>query len=54
MMVVLTDGSPSSGTTYVYDGTFTGGTTEGMGVSARFFTTRGYHAYSYPLPALLR
>ena len=35
VVAVLTDGSPSCGTTYNYDGTFTGGTVEGMGVTAQ-------------------
>ncbi|MDH3706078.1 MAG: DUF523 domain-containing protein [Acidimicrobiia bacterium] len=35
VMAVLTDGSPSCGTTYVYDGTFTGGTIPGFGVAAQ-------------------
>ncbi len=38
---VLTDGSPSCGTTYTYDGTFTGGTMPGMGVTAQLLHDRG-------------
>ncbi|NNF68859.1 MAG: DUF523 domain-containing protein [Acidimicrobiia bacterium] len=41
VMAVLTDGSPSCGTTYVYDGTFSGGTSEGMGVSAQLLHDHG-------------
>ena len=41
VMAVLTDGSPSCGTTYVYDGTFTGGTIEGMGVTAQLLQDQG-------------
>lgn len=35
VMAVLTDGSPSCGTTYVYDGSFTGATVAGTGVTAQ-------------------
>lgn len=38
---VLTDGSPSCGTTYVFDGTFGGGTTQGQGVAARLLEDHG-------------
>jgi len=37
----LTDGSPSCGTTYTYDGTFKGGTVPGMGVAAQLLHDRG-------------
>jgi uncharacterized protein YbbK (DUF523 family) len=43
---VLTDGSPSCGTTYVYDGSFGGGTTEGMGVTAQLLQDRGIAVFS--------
>jgi len=38
---VLTDGSPSCGSTYVYDGTFKGGTYPGMGVTAQLLSDNG-------------
>ena len=41
VMAVLTDGSPSCGTSYTYDGTFTGGTVEGMGVTAQLLHNHG-------------
>ena len=43
---VLTDGSPSCGTTYVYDGGFAGGTTLGMGVTAQLLTDRGVAVFA--------
>ena len=43
---VLTDGSPSCGTTYVYDGGFAGGTTPGMGVTAQLLTVRGIAVFA--------
>jgi uncharacterized protein YbbK (DUF523 family) len=43
---VLTDGSPSCGTTYVYDGGFAGGTTPGMGVTAQLLTDRGFAVFA--------
>lgn len=41
VMAVLTDGSPSFGTTYAYDGTFSGDTIEGMGVTAQLLHNHG-------------
>ena len=41
VMAVLTDGSPSCGTTYNYDGSFTGGTVAGMGVTAQHLADLG-------------
>lgn len=41
MAAVLTDGSPSCGTTYVYAGDFGGGTVPGMGVTAQLLADRG-------------
>ena len=38
---LLTDGSPSCGTTYQYDGSFDGGTIPGRGVVAELFVKRG-------------
>jgi uncharacterized protein YbbK (DUF523 family) len=46
VMAVLTDGSPSCGTTYQYDGTFTGGTVRGMGVTAQLLQDRGIRVFS--------
>jgi uncharacterized protein YbbK (DUF523 family) len=46
VVAVLTDGSPSCGTSYVYDGTFTGGTVAGMGVVARLLHERGIRVFS--------
>lgn len=43
---VLTDGSPSCGTTYVYDGSFTGGTIPGMGVTAQLLSDRGLAVFA--------
>ena len=45
VMAVLTDGSPSCGTTYTYDGTFTGGTVEGMGVTAQLLHDQGLRVF---------
>lgn len=45
VIAVLTDGSPSCGTTYVYDGTFTGGTAEGMGVTAQLLHDQGLRVF---------
>lgn len=43
---VLTDGSPSCGTTYVYDGGFSGGTTTGMGVTAQLLIDHGIAVFA--------
>ena len=45
VMAVLTDGSPSCGTTYIYDGTFTGGTVEGLGVTAQRLASEGLRVF---------
>lgn len=45
VMAVLTDGSPSCGTTYTYDGTFTGSTVEGMGVTAQLLQEEGLRVF---------
>ena len=45
VMAVLTDGSPSCGTTYNYDGTFTGGTVAGMGVTAQQLSDQGLRVF---------
>ena len=43
---VLTDGSPSCGSTYTYDGSFTGGTVPGMGVTAQLLADRGIAVFA--------
>ncbi len=45
VMAVLTDGSPSCGTTYTYDGTFAGGTVEGKGVTAQLLADQGLRVF---------
>lgn len=45
VMAVLTDGSPSCGATYIYDGTFTGGTVEDMGVTAQHLADEGLRVF---------
>ena len=45
VMAVLTDGSPSCGTTYTYDGSFTGGTVAGMGVTAQLLSDQGLRVF---------
>lgn len=45
VIAVLTDGSPSCGTTYAYDGTFTGGTVDGMGVTAQLLHDQGLRVF---------
>jgi uncharacterized protein YbbK (DUF523 family) len=45
VMAVLTDGSPSCGTTYVYDGGFGGSTTPGMGVAAQLLQDHGLRVF---------
>ena len=46
VMAVLTDGSPSCGTTYIYDGSFDGGTVAGMGVTAQLLEDQGLRVFS--------
>jgi uncharacterized protein YbbK (DUF523 family) len=46
VLAVLTDGSPSCGTTYVYDGTFTGGTLAGMGITAQLLSDQGLRVFA--------
>ena len=43
---ILTDGSPTCGTSYVYDGTFTGGTMPGRGVAAQLLLDNGIAVFS--------
>lgn len=40
-LAVLTDGSPSCGTSYIHDGTFEGGTRPGFGVTAALLERNG-------------
>ena len=42
---VLTDGSPSCGSTYQYDGSFTGGTRQGVGVVAQLLADSGIRVF---------
>jgi uncharacterized protein YbbK (DUF523 family) len=42
---VLTDGSPSCGSTYTYDGSFTGGTINGTGVVAQLLADNGIRVF---------
>jgi hypothetical protein len=46
VVAALTDGSPSCGSTYVYDGSFSGGTMEGMGVTAQLLVDNGIPVFS--------
>ena len=46
VMAVLTDGSPSCGTTYTYDGTFSGDTVAGRGVTAQLLVDRGLRVFA--------
>ena len=46
-LAVLTDGSPSCGTTFVYDGTFEGRTTAGSGVTVQLLRDRGIAVFSH-------
>ena len=43
---VLTDGSPSCGSTYTYDGSFTGGTINGTGVVAQLLVDNGIRVFA--------
>ena len=43
---VLTDGSPSCGSTYIYDGGFAGGTKSGRGVVAQMLSDAGIEVFS--------
>lgn len=46
VMAVLTDGSPTCGSSYVYDGTFGGGTVPGAGVTAQLLRDHGLAVFS--------
>jgi uncharacterized protein YbbK (DUF523 family) len=45
-VAVLKDGSPSCGTTYVYDGTFSGTRAAGRGMTADLFARNGIRVFS--------
>jgi uncharacterized protein YbbK (DUF523 family) len=45
-VAILTDGSPSCGSTYVYDGTFGGGTYPGQGVTAALLNQNGIRVFN--------
>jgi uncharacterized protein YbbK (DUF523 family) len=45
-VAILTDGSPSCGSTYVYDGNFKGGTRPGKGVTAELMEHNGIRVFS--------
>lgn len=45
VIAVLTDGSPSCGSTYQYDGTFTGATRTGTGVVAQLLIDSGIRVF---------
>jgi uncharacterized protein YbbK (DUF523 family) len=45
-LAILTDGSPSCGSTYIYDGTFSGVRKAGMGVTAALLKQNGVRVFS--------
>ncbi len=45
-LAILTDGSPSCGSTYIYDGTFSGKRNGGMGVTAALLEKSGVRVFS--------
>lgn len=45
-VAVLTDGSPTCGSSYVYNGRFDGGTVPGMGVTAALLEQNGVRVFS--------
>jgi uncharacterized protein YbbK (DUF523 family) len=45
-LVILKDGSPSCGSTYIYDGMFTGLHKNGMGVTAALFQKNGIPVFN--------
>jgi uncharacterized protein YbbK (DUF523 family) len=45
-LAILTDGSPSCGSTYIYDGTFSGIRKAGMGVTAALLEQNGVRVFS--------
>jgi uncharacterized protein YbbK (DUF523 family) len=46
VVAVLTDGSPSCGSTYIYDGSFGGGTKKAIGVTAQILIDHGVPVFS--------
>ena len=45
-IAVLTDGSPSCGSTFIYDGTFSGSTKQGKGVVTALLERNGVKVFS--------
>lgn len=45
-VALLTNGSPSCGSSYIYDGSFTGRTTPGFGVTAALLAQHGIEVFS--------
>ena len=45
-MAILKEGSPSCGTSFVYDGTFTGTPVDGEGVAAAMLRREGIRVFS--------
>jgi uncharacterized protein YbbK (DUF523 family) len=46
LLAILTDGSPSCGSTYIYDGTFSGTRQAGMGVTAALLQQNGVRVFT--------
>lgn len=46
LLAILTDGSPSCGSTYIYDGNFNGTRKAGMGVTAALLQQNGVRVFS--------
>ena len=46
VMAILTDGSPTCGSSYIFDGTFEGGTVPGAGVTAQLLRDNGLAVFS--------
>lgn len=44
-VAILKDGSPSCGTTYIYDGSFSGSRIQGSGVTAELLTRNGIRVF---------
>ena len=45
-LAVLKEGSPSCGSSYIYDGSFTGTKTSGKGVTSNLFENSGMRVFS--------
>lgn len=45
VIAVMTDGSPTCGSTYTFDGTFSGGTVRGRGVAAQILLDNGIRVF---------